>query len=99
MTPNEARAAAAAFIASLDPGHVFLWQVEGPKHTAIRYIQAYTLRLTPEGQTRTVLVQIFGDRRGGTTGGGWEILPSVGPNSIEETRAALLRLDALEQGS
>lgn len=100
MTYEEAREASAAFVRSIDPNARRLWEMPGPKDTAIRQLESWELRTgaNAEGvnRVRVMIVQVFGDRQGGDRGGGWAVLPEVGLNEIENTRQCLAALDALE---
>lgn len=96
MTPTEASDAAMKAVFELDANAQLLWDLPGPKDTAIRKLSCYSVHLAPDGRQRTLIVQVFGDRRGEDTGGGWIILPELGLIDIEGTMACLRRLDAFE---
>lgn len=99
MTPEQARQAAEKFVRELDDNARLLWEIPGPKDTAIRGLQAWALKVSPDDRGRVLIIQLMGDRRGDTEAGGWFTMPEVGLNAIESTRRALQGLPALESNA
>lgn len=94
MTRDEAREASAKFVRSLDPNARRLWEIKGPRDTDIYQLEAWSVQAEGD-RPRVLVIEIMGARR--EERGGWIPLAEIGPNEIEGTRQAYLRLPEIER--
>lgn len=93
MNRTEAREGSAAFVRSLDPDARRIAENPGAKDSDVWQVETWALQM-PGDRPRVIIVNIMGQRH--PEHSGWMIFAEIGPNNIEGTRRAMLRLRGVE---